>query len=126
MPFGKGPVAKYRMRPICPACNQRPCAVNYIKEDTTHYRGRCETCQRKGKGIKPREPRWTTAAYKKKPACDRCGFRARLASQLLVYHVDGDLNNTAPNNLRTVCTNCQILLSVTGQGWRNADLISDF
>ena len=124
-PFDKGPPAKYLMRPICKACNQRPCAVNYIREDVTHYRSRCETCQRRGRGIKPREPRWKSAGYKKKPACDRCGFRARLASQLLVYHIDGDLNNATVRNLRTVCRNCVEEIARTEVTWRAGDLEPD-
>jgi hypothetical protein len=125
LPFGKGPAHKYPMRPICKACNQRPCAVNYIREDITHYRSRCETCQRRGKGIKPREPRWKSAGYKKKPACDRCGFKARLASQLLVYHIDGDLNNATVRNLRTVCRNCVEEIARVEVTWRAGDLEPD-
>lgn len=124
-PFGKGPGTKYAMRPICQACNQRPCAVNYIREDITHYRSRCENCQRRGKGIKPREARWKSAGYKKKPACDRCGFRARVASQLLVYHIDGDLNNATVRNLRTVCRNCVEEIAKTEVTWRAGDLEPD-
>ena len=124
-PFDKGPCTKYPMRPICKACNQRPCAVNYIREDVTHYRSRCETCQRRSRGIKPREPRWKSAGYKKKPACDRCGFRARLVSQLLVYHIDGDLNNTALKNLKTICRNCVEEIAKTEVTWRAGDLEPD-
>jgi len=124
-PFAKGPSTKYTMRPICKACNQRPCAVNYNKEDVTHYRSRCETCQRKRRGIKPREPRWKSAGYKKKPTCDRCGFRARLTSQLLVYHIDGDLNNATLRNLRTVCRNCVEEIAKTEITWRSGDLEPD-
>ena len=113
------------MRPICQACNQRPCAVNYIREDVTHYRSRCETCQRRDRGIKPREPRWKSAGYKKKPACDRCGFRARFASQLLVYHIDGDLNNATVRNLRTICRNCVEEIARSEVTWRPGDLEPD-
>ena len=113
------------MRPICQACNQRPCAVNYIREDVTHYRRRCETCQRRERGIKPREPRWKSAGYKKKPACDRCGFKARFASQLLIYHIDGDLNNVTVRNLRTVCRNCVEEIARTEVTWRAGDLEPD-
>lgn len=110
---------------MCPVCNQRPCAVNYIREDVTHYRSRCETCQRRGRNIKPREPRWKSSGYKKKPTCDRCGFKARLTSQLLVYHVDGDLNNTALRNLRTVCRNCVEEIARVEVTWRRGDLEPD-
>ena len=113
------------MRPICPACNQRPCAVNYIREDTTHYRSRCETCQRKSRGIKPREPRWKSAGYNKKPACDRCGFRARYSAQLLVFCVDGNLHNTDVRNLKTICLNCVEEVKRSDSPWKAGDLEPD-
>jgi transcription elongation factor Elf1 len=125
VPFGKGPAAKYRMRPICPACNQRPCAVNYIKDGVKHYRARCDNCLRKGRGIKKRIPRWEAAGYKKKMVCDKCGFKARYSAQTLVYHVDGDLNNVAPKNLKTVCRNCEVDLAKSDSVWRPGDLQPD-
>lgn len=112
-------------RPVCQACNQRPCAVNYYKDGIAHYRKRCETCQRKGKGIKAREPRWKTAGYKKKPTCDRCGFKAKHTSQLLVLHVDSNLNNCELRNLKTVCLNCVADLKRTDSTWRPGDLEPD-
>lgn len=112
-------------RPVCQACGQRLCAVNYIKEDVTHYRSRCETCLRKGRGLKPRLPRWQSAGYNKKPACDRCGFRARHVSQLLVMHVDGNLNNVELRNLRTVCLNCEADLRRLQSVWQPGDLAPD-
>jgi hypothetical protein len=112
-------------RPICQACNQRPCAVNYIKEDVTHYRSRCETCQRKDRGIKPREPRWKIAGFKKKLSCDRCGFKARYSAQILVYHIDGDLNNTAAKNLKCVCKNCVEEVIRSDLPWKKGDLEPD-
>ena len=124
-PFGKGPWHKYPMRPICQACGQRPCAVNYIREDVKHYRKRCETCARKNRGIRPREPRWKSAGYKKKMSCDRCGFRARYASQILVYHQDGNLNNAALKNLKSVCKNCVEELLRSDLPWRLGDLEPD-
>jgi hypothetical protein len=123
--FGKGPSDKYRMRPICQACHQRPCAVNYIREDITHYRSRCETCARKGRGLKPREPRWKSAGYKKKMSCDRCGFKAKYAGQIFVYHVDGNLNNAGLKNLKSVCRNCEVELSKSDLAWRQGDLEPD-
>ena len=113
------------MRPICQACQQRPCAVNYKREDITHYRSRCETCARKGRGLKPREPRWKSAGYKKKMSCDRCGFRAKYAGQIFVYHVDGNLNNATLKNLKSVCRNCEVELSKSDLAWRQGDLEPD-
>jgi hypothetical protein len=43
-----------------------------------------------------------------------------------VFCVDGNLSNNNINNLRTVCANCQILLSVSDTGWSKADLFSDY
>jgi hypothetical protein len=112
-------------RPICPACGQRHCAVNYIKEEVTHYRSRCETCTRRGRGIKPRKPRWQEAGYKKKPTCDKCGFKAKFAAQLLVYHIDSNLNHCEPKNLKTVCLNCVEEIKRSDYPWRRGDLEPD-
>jgi hypothetical protein len=114
------------MRPICQACNQRAAAINYRRGDKIHYRSRCEVCINKNKKIKPPEPRWKSAGYKKKPACDRCGFRARYASQLLVYHFDDNLHNTNPANLRTVCLNCTEEVKRFDVPWQPGDLEADF
>jgi hypothetical protein len=113
------------MRPICQACHQRPCAVNYKREDVTHYRSRCETCARKGRGLKPREPRWKSAGYKKKMSCDRCGFKAKYAGQIFVYHTDGDLNNTGVKNLKCVCRNCVEAINKSDLPWKPGDLAVD-
>ena len=113
------------MRPICQACNQRPCAVNYVKEDRTHYRSRCETCQRTGRGLKKRQARWEQTGYKKKMQCDRCGFKARYSAQMLVYHVDGDLNNVSLKNLKSICKNCVEEVARSDLPWRQGDLEPD-
>lgn len=126
MPFGKGPAYKYRMnRPTCPACQQRPCAVNYCRDNVTHYRSRCENCIRKNKGLPKREPSWAATGYKKKMVCDRCGFRARYSAQMLVYHMDGRLSNTEIRNLKSVCRNCEIELAKSELPWRRGDLETD-
>ena len=123
--FGKGPHTKYSMRPICQSCNQRPCAVNYVKNTVTHYRSRCETCARKNRGLKPRVPRWKSTGYKKKMQCDRCGFAAKYAAQMLVYHIDGNLNNCSLKNLKCVCRNCEVALAKSDLPWRQGDLEPD-
>ena len=125
VPFAKGPAAKYRMRPICPACNQRYCAVNYTRNDVTHYRSRCDSCTRKNRGAKARKPRWESAGFKKKLTCDRCGFKAQYSSQILVYHVDGDLNNTGVKNLKCVCRNCVEAIIKSDLPWKPGDLTVD-
>lgn len=113
-------------RPICPACQQRARAVNYYKDGIPHYRSRCEVCIKKNKKIKAPIPRWQAAGYKKKPACDKCGFRARYSAQLLVYHVDGNLHNTDVRNLKTVCLNCVEEIKRSDLPWQRGDLEPDF
>lgn len=112
-------------RPKCSACNQRLCAINYIRDGSTHYRSRCDYCIKRERRIKPPEPRWMQTGYKKKPTCDRCGFRAKFAVQLMVYHTDGNLNNSSLRNLKTVCQNCAIEVKKTDQTWRPGDLEPD-
>ena len=125
MPFIKVRDHKYPMRPTCKACNQRLVAVNYRREDTVYYRKTCDNCIRRGRREKAPVARWQSAGYKKKTACDRCGFRSRYASQLLVYHVDGRLTNTELSNLRTVCLNCVEEVRRLDVPWRPGDLQAD-
>ena len=113
------------LRPICSACNQRPCAINCYRDGRVYYRSRCEYCIKKSKRIKPPEPRWKSAGYKKKPTCDRCGFKARYSVQLLVYHVDGNLNNNTTRNLKTVCQNCAVEIPKVDLPWSPGDLEPD-
>ena len=110
---------------MCQVCNVRFKAIAYHKYDRVYYHSRCTVCQRKNKKLKSPVPRWQTDGYKKKPQCDRCGFKARFVSQLLVYHVDGDLNNTTLRNLRTVCRNCVEEITRVEVTWRPGDLEPD-
>lgn len=113
------------IRPKCTACNQRLCAVNYRTGDIVHYRSRCDSCIKKGRRIKVPDPRWRQSGYKKKAVCDRCGFRARYSAQLMVYHVDGNLNNNSLVNLKTVCQNCVVEIKFSDLTWRPGDLEPD-
>lgn len=113
-------------RPLCPVCNEKPVAVNYIKEDTTHYRKMCDSCIRKGKKLKPLPPQWVKRGYRKRPQCDRCGFKFKFVEQSLVYHVDGNLNNCDHNNLKTICRNCSIELDRGRLPWKAAKVVPDF
>ena len=110
---------------MCGACEQRACAVNYVREGVRHYRSRCENCIRRGKKIRARIPRWQRAGYEKKSRCDVCGFRAQYSAQILVYHMDGRLDNTDVRNLRSVCRNCEIKLARDDLPWRPGDLEPD-
>lgn len=113
------------IRPICPACNQRPRAVNCYRDGKVYYRSRCEVCIKKNKKIKPPLSRWQSAGYKKKPTCDRCGFKAKFSAQLLVYHIDGNLNHCEFKNLKTICLNCVEEIKRSDLPWRAGDLEPD-
>jgi hypothetical protein len=113
-------------RPLCSACNKKPAAVNYRKDNKIYYRSRCDGCIRKKKSIPAPKPGWLKTGYKKKTQCERCGFKAKYKEQMFVYHIDGNLNNTALSNLKTVCANCQIEVAKEGLGWRQGDLVPDF
>jgi hypothetical protein len=112
-------------RSLCCVCEQRPVAVNYIKDDITHYRTKCDACLKKKKNPRPFVPRWKAAGYKKKMSCDCCGFKARWSAQMLVFHVDGNLAHNDLKNLRSVCKNCEINLQRSDSVWKIGDLEPD-
>jgi hypothetical protein len=107
------------MRPLC-TCGLRPCAVNYHKNGRTYYRRKCELCL-KGSLV----PRWYHSGYRIKNVCDKCGFKSPHSDVFNVFHVDGDLNNCRPANLKCVCANCQRVLHKEGIRWRQGDLVPD-
>jgi len=108
------------MRPLC-SCGQRPAALNYYKNGRAYYRRKCEACLTGNSVV----PRWKLAGYKMKTACDKCGFRSQHKEVFNVFHVDGDLNNCRPVNLKTVCANCQRTLHQEGVRWKQGDLVPD-
>jgi len=110
---------------MCKACNTRPRAVAYHRYGRIYYRSRCDGCIRRGRKLPRQQPRWLSAGYKLKPTCDRCGFRARYAGQLTVFHVDGNLNNVDLRNLKTICLNCTIEVVKSDLPWRRGDLEPD-
>jgi hypothetical protein len=124
-PYSVGSHSKYNMRPMCLYCNQRPRAIAYHLETRIQYRRLCEHCIRRGRKIKPPDPRWKLSGYKKKATCDRCGFRAKYSAQLVVYHIDGNLNNSNLRNLKTVCQNCVIEIPKLDLPWQVGDLEPD-
>jgi protein-arginine kinase activator protein McsA len=111
------------MRKLCKKCSQRPVAINYYKEGKPFYRSVCDHCAR---GRSAGTATWSLAGYKKKTACDKCGFASKFQEQFNVYHVDGDLTNSRFSNLKTVCANCQRVLQKEGVKWRQGDLRPDF
>ncbi len=114
-------------RPLCPTCNQRPVAVNYHSNGITRYRKVCDVCARAGKKIKPVPPAWYKAGYRKKPVCEKCGFRAKYPEkQMAVFYVDGNMKNNTALNLKSVCLNCRVELAHSNSPWRAAPLTPDF
>lgn len=111
------------MRPLCKTCGEKPRAINYHKGKDTFYRSQCDSCAR---GAKPKKPRWHQLGYRKKDFCEKCGYRSKHPEQFNVYHIDGDLNNCRPANLKTICANCQRTLQKEGVKWKQGDLIADF
>lgn len=57
--------------------------------------------------------------------CDRCGFKARYSAQVMVYHIDGNLNNTELRNLKTICLNCSAEVIQLSLPWRPGDIQPD-
>ena len=112
------------MRPLCKTCKQKPAAINYKKANRTYYRSMCESCARYG-GRSVGIPKWQQLGYKKKCKCEKCGYTSKHQVQFDVYHIDGDLNNCRPANLKTICANCQRLIQDEGGRWRQGDLVPD-
>jgi hypothetical protein len=113
-------------RPICKECNKNYSAVNYIRKGKTYYRRICDSCGKLKAKKKPRVLLWEKAGYKKKPQCDLCGFKSLYSSQMTVFHIDGDLNNVAFSNIRTICLNCVEIVKRKEVTWRRGDLTVDY
>lgn len=123
--YRHAPINMCMNRPICPDCRQKYRAVSYHKYGRVYYRSRCLQCLKRHQRLPAPKPRWQVDGYKKKAVCDRCGFRARYSAQLVVYHVDGNLSNTSPRNLKTICQNCVVEIAKSDLPWRPGDLEPD-
>lgn len=114
------------LRPICNQCNKNPRAVNYIRGGVKHYRSICNECGSKKVKKRPTKPNWEKAGYKKKQVCDICGFKCIYHTQMTVFHIDGDLRNTAFSNLRSICLNCIEVVKRQKVTWKRGDLQVDY
>lgn len=112
-------------RPICPKCNKNVCAVNYKKNNVRHYRSTCNECGKIKPRKKPRTYYWQRSGYKKKTTCDLCGFRGSYSTQIVVYHINGDLTDISLTNLRSICLNCIEVVKKKEVNWRRGDLQVD-
>ena len=114
-------------RPLCKNCKTRAAAVNYIRHGVHHYRSRCGACIRaENNPNKPQVPSWRRSGYKKKMKCEQCGFRAMDHRQIAVLYVDGNLKNNNWPNLKSVCANCVIEITLKGLGWKEDDVKPDY
>jgi len=116
------------MRPICKQCNTNPRAIAYYRRNgKVQYRSVCEDCLKKPKPKtqKPPAAKWETSGYKKKMVCDLCKFRAQYSTQISVIYVDGNTNNNALINLRSVCLNCADATKRKTFTWRLGGLEPD-
>ena len=52
-------------------------------------------------------------------------FKSKFSEQFNVFHVDGNLNNSRPINLKTICANCARVLHKEGIRWKQGDLVPD-
>jgi hypothetical protein len=111
------------MRPLC-ICKKRPAAINYYKDGKVYYRKKCDICRRK-KVLGAGYHLWEIKGYKKKHFCEKCGFKSDHTEQFDVFHVDGNLTNCNPKNLKTICANCQRVLQKAGSKWRQGNLLPD-
>jgi hypothetical protein len=66
------------------------------------------------------------SGYKKKKQCDLCGFHSILPTQIIVYHIDGNLENTMYTNLRSICLNCVEVVKKKEVTWKRGDLQVDY
>ena len=112
-------------RPLCTVCKGNPAAVNYRSGEKIRYRKTCAACARKGRYTQ-KQSGWVKAGYKKKLICERCGFKAKNASQMFVFHLDGNLKHNDWSNLKSVCANCRIEVNSSKTTWRESPLIADF
>lgn len=112
------------VRKICPGCHQKPVAVNKHNHDNgkIYYRKLCDTCIRQGRKSPLQLQGWIKSGYRKKPTCERCGYKLKHTEQSAVFHIDGDLRNCDHNNLRTVCLNCRVELQYSKLHWKESDI----
>lgn len=113
-------------RPLCPVCHSKPVAINCHRAGKVYYRSVCDACARAGKKHKI-IPAWFKAGYRKKNVCEKCGYKAKYPDkQMTVYHVDGNLKNANPLNLKSICLNCRVELAHSRLPWKDAPLTPDF
>lgn len=114
------------MRPKCTKCKKKPAAINYKRNDKTHYRKHCRNCLN---AVKKQNELTTQllskSGYIKKKSCDRCNFNSKHHTQLKIVYLDGNKSNVGRDNLRTYCLNCLAEISAIPQN-KKFDLVPDY
>lgn len=113
-------------RPMCSTCNKHCCTINYVRKGKTYYRSTCNRCNKNKPKKRSKRFNWEQAGYAKKSTCDLCGFKSLYPSQITVFHIDGNLTNTAFNNLRSICLNCVEVVKKRSVTWKRGDLQVDY
>lgn len=114
------------MRPKCIKCKKKPAAINYKRNDKTHYRKLCRSCLNEiKKGNELTNQLFIKSGYIKKKNCDRCNFISKHPSQLKIVYLDGNKLNVGRDNLRTYCLNCLAEISALPHN-KKSDLIPDY
>jgi hypothetical protein len=86
----------------------------------------CEYCIKRKRKVKPPEPRWRISWLQEKncPVID-VDLGADYASQLVVYHVDGNQHNTSLRKFKNCCLNCVEEIKRLDRPWQPGDLEPD-
>lgn len=109
--------------PLCNSCREKPRQLNRYRGEKAYYFKQCYECRSKHRTI--HKMTWDVKGYTKKLTCDRCGFKAKHESQIDVFHVNGNLQDARPTNLKSVCKNCSTLFGISEPTWKVGDLIPD-
>lgn len=114
------------MRPKCKKCKQKEAAINYIRNNITHYRQLCRNCIIENKKSKELTNQLLIkSGYVKRKNCDRCNFVSKNQNQLKIVYLDGNKMNVSRSNLRTYCLNCLAEISAMPHS-KKTDLIPDY
>ena len=96
-------------RPYCKHCNlQFARKGNINKNGIQLWSKYCNTCHKVIYNLKVGN-RYKGYVRYKKQHCEYCGFIPIDLCQLDVDHIDGNRNNSLPENLQTLCANCHRL-----------------
>lgn len=98
-------LSKVFERGTCKHCGIRPKAINYVKNNKTFYRSKCEICLSGNNKFKI--PAWKRDGYVKNKKCEQCGFLSKFTEQMTVI--------TEKKKYKTICLNCQVEVKLLEQ-----------